>query len=203
MNKLTNTAKKLDTFFKICNIFLRIAGIVLLVGLVIISAGLLFGLDPEMIGSGYNSISFGSLELTIAQDYAPNPKLVLILTVIQVVLALVICLVVQLSFKCIRQILAPMAAGEPFHSAVSGNLKKLAKYTLIQGIVVNVVQGFTTGLLAGGYDLTGLLISDKITHITINETFDLTFLLVAAVFLLMSYIFRYGEELQQLSDETL
>ena len=32
---------------------------------------------------------------------------------------------------------------------------------------------------------------------------DLTFLVYWAILLLLSYVFRYGEELQQLSDETL
>ena len=36
-----------------------------------------------------------------------------------------------------------------------------------------------------------------------NFEFDLTFLVLWAVLTLTSYVFRYGEELQQLSDETL
>ena len=53
------------------------------------------------------------------------------------------------------------------------------------------------------YDLPGLLISDKITHISGMFNVDLTFVVYWAILLLLSYVFRYGEELQQLSDETL
>ena len=53
------------------------------------------------------------------------------------------------------------------------------------------------------YDLPGLMISEKITHITGNFKVDLSFLIYWAILLLLSYVFRYGEGLQQLSDETL
>ena len=53
------------------------------------------------------------------------------------------------------------------------------------------------------YDLPGLLISHKITHVGGMFQVDLTFLIYWAILLLLSYVFRYGEELQQLSDETL
>ena len=53
------------------------------------------------------------------------------------------------------------------------------------------------------YDLHLLLLSEKISHVEFMFVFDLSFLVVYGVLLLLSYIFRYGEELQQLSDETL
>ena len=203
MNKLQSTAKKLDTFFRILKVFLSIASVTLIVGLVLIGAAFLFKLDPYMIGFGYNSFSFGSLDLTIAQAYAPDPKLVLVLIAIQSVLALAICLVARYSVNCIRDILDPMKNGKPFHSAVSVNLKKLGRRILILGIATQIVEAFTTGLFVGGFDLEGLLIGEKITAVTYTDPFDLTFLAYAAVLLLMSYVFQYGEQLQQLSDETL
>ena len=203
MNKLQNTAKKLDTVFHVLNIFLSIAFVALIVCLALIAAAFIFKLDPYMIGSGYNSLSFGNLDLTIAQAYAPNPKLVLVLVAIQSVLALVICVITRLSVNCIRNILAPMKMGEPFHSAVSSNLKKLGKFILVLGISTHCIEAFTTGLFVGGFDLEGLLIGEKITGITYNSTFDMTFLVFAAMMFLLSYVFQYGEELQQLSDETL
>jgi len=65
------------------------------------------------------------------------------------------------------------------------------------------VQIVSTAMMVVGFDLENLLINDKITHITINATLDATFLLTGALLLLLSYIFQYGQQLQQLSDETL
>lgn len=203
MDKLNSTARKIDTFFKVFAILLDIAGVAMLAGLAIIGAAFLFDLDPAMVGSGYNTVNIGFLKLQIADTYAPDAHHVLIVLAVQMVLALMVCFVARLCVKCIRQILQPMAENEPFNSTVSTNLKKMAKYSLFLGITVNIIQAFATGVLVFGYDLHLLLLSERIPHVEFLFSFDLTFLLIAAVFLLMSYIFRYGEELQQLSDETL
>lgn len=203
MNKLNSTARKIDTFFKIFNTLLNIAGVALLAGLAIIGAAFLFDLDPAMVGSGYNTITLGFLKLQIADAYAPDPHHVLKVLAVQMLLALVVCFVARLCVKCIRQILQPMAENEPFNSAVSANLKKLAKYSLILGIAFNAILLFANLALVFGYDLHLLLLSEKIPHVEFLFSFDLTFLVVAAVFLLLSYVFHYGEELQRLSDETL
>ena len=52
-------------------------------------------------------------------------------------------------------------------------------------------------------DLPSLLINGTVIHITANFNIDFTFVVISIVFFLLSYIFQYGEELQQLSDETL
>lgn len=203
MNKLTNTAKKLDTFFRVLNIFLMIGIVCCLVGIGIIAAGFLFDLDPYTIGTGYNSISIGSLKLELAQEYAPEESLVLILLTVEMIIALICLLVLRPCVTCVRDILKPMINGEPFHSTISANLKKLAKRSLILCVLTNLVQIASNSMYVLNFGLEELLISEKVTHITISTDIDLTFLIVAAVLYLLSYIFRYGEELQRLSDETL
>ena len=53
------------------------------------------------------------------------------------------------------------------------------------------------------YDLPGLLLSEKISHIGSTFQVDLSFLIFWAIFTLLSYVFQHGQQLQQLSDETL
>ena len=53
------------------------------------------------------------------------------------------------------------------------------------------------------YDLPGLLLSEKISHISSNFQVDLSFLVYWAIFTLLRYVFQHGQQLQQLSDETL
>ena len=203
MTKLNSTAKKIDTFFKFFATLLNIAGITLLVGLAIIGAAFLFDLDPAMVGHGYNTVNIGFMKLRIAEAYAPDPRHVLKVMAAQLVLALVVCFVTRFCIKCMRQILQPMVDNKPFDSTVSTNLKKLAKYALIAGIAVNVIELLSSIALIRGYDLDLLIIHEKIPHAEFQYTFDFGFLLVWGILLLLSYVFRYGEELQQLSDETL
>lgn len=201
MHNLTKTAHSLDIFFKVQEILIKICIVGTLVGLGIIAAGFLFQLDPYTIGSGYNHLDIGPLSLEIAAGYAPDERLVLILLAVELIIALVCLLILSPCVTCVRDILQPMTKGEPFHSTVSANLKKLAKRSLILCVLVNLAEIMTTGMFF--LNLTDVLISEKITRVSLNMDFDLTFLIVAAVLYLLSYIFRYGEELQQLSDETL
>jgi hypothetical protein len=203
MKKLTQTAKRLDIFFRIFQIASNIAWVGSLVGVGIAALGVCFRLDPNMVGTGYNSLELGFAELEVAADFAPDERMVLIQVGVVLALCAVFMLVAWKGCKEIRNILAPMIQGEPFQGIVGQGLKKLARYSIALGIIGNVTilaeQIFTTFI----FDLSALLLSEKISHISFNYEIDLTFLVVAAVLLLTSYIFRYGEELQQLSDETL
>lgn len=203
MNKLTNTAKKLDIFFRIFQIASNIAWVGALVGLGILLVGVVFRLDPEIIGTGYESLELGFVELTVADPYVPNKHMILA----QIGVVLILCAVFMwFSWKAakeVRRILAPMIQGKPFQSIVGTGLKKLAGYSLWLGIIGNITiladQIFTILI----FDIPSLLLGEKITHVNFNFEFDLTFLVLWAVLTLTSYVFRYGEELQKLSDETL
>jgi hypothetical protein len=96
-----------------------------------------------------------------------------------------------------------MTEEKPFDTIVSTNLKKLARLSINLGILYNIILLSEQIITVFVYDLPGLLISEKISHVGGMFQVDLTFVVYWAVLLLLSYIFRYGEELQQLSDETL
>ena len=203
MNNLINTSKKLDTFFKILGTVLRALSIAALVCVALIVVALVLKLDPKMIGTGYASVDLAFLELTVADGFAPDPRLILIQGAIVLALGFVNTVICEAGVRCIRRILDPMTQGIPFQDEISKNLKKLAKLSIILGIGLNLMQLAGQIMTVVIFDLQTLLISDKITHVTANFSFDLTFLAVAAILLLLSHIFSYGQQLQQLEDETL
>lgn len=203
MKDLSTTAKKLDTFFHILYICITILLVSAIVGLVIIGAAFLLKLDPDMVGTGYEMIDAGFLELEIAPEYAPSKQLVLIQAAIQLSMGFLCALCGRICTRHIREILQPMTRNEPFSTIVSLNLKKLAVLSIILGISMNLLQLADHLMLVFALRLPELLISEKILHVGETFTFDISFLAVSALLLLLSDIFRYGEELQQLSDETL
>ena len=203
MNKLSSTAKKLDVFFKIIGVLLSIAAVTCLVFLGIIAAGYIFDLAPEQIGTGYDTVEIGFLELQLAEGSAPDTDLVLLRAAVQLAMTFICVLIGHFCVRCIRNILRPMAAGEPFHSAVSRNLKTIAILSIVLGAAVNCMQLADQYILVHAVGLTDLLTGGPITRVSVDYTFDISFLAVGAVLLLLSYVFRYGEQLQQLSDETL
>jgi len=203
MNNLSNTAKKLDRVFEIVHIVLGALAIACIVGVALILAAYLLKWDPEMIGTGYENFDIGFLELSVAEGYAPDKWLVLLQAAITLAASCRLLYDGRRGVGYIREILCPMAEEKPFDSIVSTNLKKLARLSINLGIFYNIIILSEQIMTVFVYDLPGLLLSEKITHVGGMFNVDLTFLIYWAILLLLSYVFRYGEELQQLSDETL
>ena len=203
MNNLSNTAKKLDRIFEIVHIVLGALAIACIVGVALIAVAYFLKWDPSRIGTDYEKFDVGFLELTVAEAFAPNKWTVLLQAAITLLVSCRLLCIGRRGVTYIRQILHPMAEEKPFDSIVSTNLSKLANLSIHLGILYNVIILAEQIIAVFVYDLPGLLISDKITHISGMFNVDLTFVVYWAILLLLSYAFRYGEELQQLSDETL
>ena len=203
MNNLSNTARKLDKVLEIAHIVFGALAIACIVGVALIAVAYVLKLDPDMIGAGYENFDIGFLELTVAEGYAPGKWLVLLQAAITLAVSCRLFYDARRGVGYIREILDPMKEEKPFDTIVSTNLKKLAKLSINLGILGNIIILSEQIMTVFVYDLPGLLISDKITHVGGMFNVDLTFLIYWAILLLLSYVFRYGEELQQLSDETL
>ena len=203
MNKLTKTASTLRIIFTIAEKVLFALAIAAIVFIALITLGYVLNWSPDTIGTGYASLDIGFLDLEIAEGFSPDKWTVLLQVAITLTIVAISCVIGQRMIRCILAILDPISQGQPFHDTISTQLKSLAVLTLILGVTLNlfgiVEFVFTTFV----YDLPGLLISEKITHVETNFTLDVSFLICSGILLLLSYIFRYGAELQQLSDETL
>ena len=203
MNNLSNTAKKLDKVFEIAGIVLFAISIACIVLFVLIGLAYILKLDPEMIGTGYENFDIGFLELTVAEQYAPNKWLVLLQAAITLAAGFRLCYDGRRGVGYIREILKPMMEEKPFDRIVSANLKKLARLSIVLGILANIIILAEEIMVVFVYNLPALLVSEKITHVGGMFNVDLSFLIYWAICTLLSYVFSYGEQLQQLDDETL
>jgi len=203
MNNLTNTAKKLDKIFEIARIVLGALVVASIVFIVLIGLAYVLDWDPEFIGTGYATFDIGFLELEAAPGYGPDPWLVLAHGAFTLVVGILLLLDGRRGIGYIRGILQPMTEDKPFDSSASINLKKLAKLSIRIGILWNIIILSELIVMVFVYDLPGLLLSEKISHITGTFQVDLSFLIYWAIFTLLSYVFQHGQQLQQLSDETL
>ena len=203
MKKLSTTAKTLD---KILNIVYALFGALAIAAIVVVAmVGIFYalGLETESLLTSFASFDIGFLEIEVAQECIPDAGIVLMQAVI---LLSGSCMVIYLCRKgivYIRQILKPMAEEKPFDSIVSTNLRKLANLSIYIGIMCNVVLLIEQFIMVYGYDLRSLLLSNKIPVVDFNFEIDLNFVLTWGILMLLSYVFQYGEQLQQLSDETV
>lgn len=203
MNNLSNTAKKLDRVFEIVHIVFGALAIACIVGVALIAVAYILKLDPDMIGTGYETFDIGFLELTVSDAYAPDKWLVLLQAAITLLVSCRLMYDGRRGVGYIREILLPMKEEKPFDSVVSTNLKKLARLSINLGILYNIIILSEQIMTVFVFDLPSLLVGEKITHVSGMFNVDLTFVIYWAILLLLSYVFRYGEALQQLSDETL
>ena len=104
--------------------------------------------------------------------------------------------------QLLRKVLKPMAEHRPF-SGTSKILQQLGWISLGITFLANVTDYWLHSIIEHGYHLAELFNGSPITEVDFLFQPDYTFLLAAAVFFLLSWVFRYGEELQQLSDETV
>ena len=203
MNNLSTTAKKLDKVFEIAHIVLGALVIGFLVCTALITVAYVLKLDPSMIGTHYENFDIGFLELTVAEAYAPNKWLVLLHAAVILLVSSRLCYDGRRGVGYVREILQPMKEEKPFASIVSTNLKKLARLSINLGILGNIIILADQIISVFVYDLPALLISEKITHVGGMFEVDLSFVVYWAILMLLSYVFSYGEQLQQLDDETL
>ena len=203
MNNLTNTAKKLDKVFEIAHIVFGALAIASIVGVALIAVAYFLKMDPGFIGTSYETFDIGFVELKIAEAYAPNKWLILAQAAFTLLVACRLFYDGRRGVGYIREILKPMTEEKPFDAIVSTNLKKLAKLSVVIGILFNIIILSEQIMMVFVYGLPDLLISEKIPHITASFQVDLTFLIYWAILMLLSYDFQHGESLQQLSDETL
>lgn len=203
MKEMKKTAQILDKVFRVLEIMLKIALIACLVSLGILTAGLIFKLDPNQIGTFSQTVELGAFELRLAEMYTHDRRAILFSAGVEVVMSLLYIWAGRIAVRCVREILAPMTQGEPFGGIVSEKLKQLSSLSLLLGIMVHFADFLGRIMMDAALDIQSLLLSEKVTAVTFNFEPDLTFLLVFAALRLLSYVFRYGEELQKLSDETL
>ena len=203
MKKLSTTAKTLDKILNIVYALLSALAIVAIIVVGMIGIFYAMGWETESLINGFASFDIGFLEFEVAQEFIPDVGVVLMQAVILLTGSCLVIFLCRKGIVYIRQILKPMAEEKPFDSIVSTNLRKLANLSIFIGIMCNVVLLIEQFIMVYAYDLRSLLLSSKIPAVDFNFEFDVSFLLTWGILMLLSYVFQYGEQLQQLSDETL
>lgn len=195
MNNMQKTARGLDIVFRVLSI-LAILGIAALA--VIDIAGFAVGFD-KLADPASTSLTLSASGIHIDAKDLGSPSQIGGVILLLSVSAMISLAAIWFGIRIIRRILAPMKDGQPFSQGISGEFRKLGWLVIGYGIVYNLFD------LVAKTTLAVRLISSEAEYpaLGIEHHLDPTFIIIAFVLFLCSYIFRYGEELQQLSDETL
>jgi len=200
MNKVMKISKVLNTIIRIARTLLKVAAIITAVAVVI----LMFVSSHQDIWSkvGY-TLQLGEVTLDLIPNGLIPPETSRLLGFGSLVLSIVLFLLGAKWLQIVQSILTPMAEGRPFDASVSGSLRKLSFVTLIVGGIGQILNMVFFAIQLHSIQLSNLFNPEYVAGYTVENVMDTNFLIVFGVLLLMSHVFRYGEALQQLSDETL
>ncbi len=200
MEKLKKIANTLDSVAKLIFYINIGAAILLLVTWIII-----FGevLKDQNTLREYLVLTLGSVKVGIVPELAPPLTYTNIRFYAGMLMVFILTFFMLYGVKIARKILKPMKEGLPFDESVSKNLKTLGILTLVGGGIWSVTKLIIDTTTYKAYHISELFRPEIVTSVELSASLDTTFLVIAAVFFLLSYIFQYGAELQKLSDETL
>ena len=193
--------KKISTAANILYTLAKIASVCMVVGacLILAAAVLLFAFGNDSMIE-YTSLEMGILSFELAQI---SPEMLRSAFLCAMLPAIVLLVYGWLALRIILQILAPMKDGQPFDTSISAKMKQLCWLTIGGGVCSQLIGTAAGILMYKAFDFSTLFLNEQITGVTMNMEFDFGFAVLALIWYMLSCIFRYGEELQKQSDETL
>lgn len=205
MEKLAKMAK----MAKILNSILKVLRILLLIGAAIIIAvvsmcTIVFLVKPELMSDmNLTKLILNSLTFELSQGFTIDGGAALAHLWTMAILAALNAVLLYAGLGYVREMLQPIADRRPFDCSVGQNIRKISFIWLAMGIAQSVGSAISGMAVARIIDHAELMGGTAIGSVAVNYDLDLGFLLVFFFLLMLSYIFNYGAELQQLSDETL
>ena len=173
--------------------------------IIIIFVVILLFVSPhhEMWRNGTYTLGLGQVTLELISNGVIPTETTRLLMICGLCFCIPLLLLSAKYLHIIQDILIPMSLGKPFDRNVSSSLLRLSIITLIIGIISEVGNAVSVLVPISCFDPSILFNSEYVSGYTLGTVLNLNFLLPCAVLYLMSHVFRYGEELQKLSDETL
>lgn len=188
---------------KMCFILEIVRGTCLISVALLIGLSLFYAFNKDVYNTLFGSIRIDFLQLIFKDDTALHKdSMSMWLPLILLIIAILIFIIYK-SIQTIESICKIAMDHTPFDVRVANHIKNLAKYILAGGIAFNILEVCRIMYFKQIINFNLLFNTKYVTQINFDIRLHLSFLVFAALIYLLSYIFRYGQELQQLSDETL
>ena len=194
MEKLTKTARIIDVFAKILFIFCIVAICMLIAANIFMAVAVSLPIDdlPKGLSMVFDLDDSSFVVFENGQFMVTKQQFAIYVLSVSITEAVGIA-ILMIGAKLVRRILSPMKEGRPFEEGISDIIKKFGHFVL----AATVIDAFIHFLLDTVFIAMGVESEPLPVSISVERIF------AAMVIYLISYIFRYGEELQKQADETL
>ena len=200
MKNLNRSAKSLNNILNILFWFLIARG-VFSAGYHIRELYSLF-MDPAALSENMG-LTIDYLTLNAAGGFGIDLDTAVKMKLIHLISAIAFTVIECRGVHILKRVLLPMEIDQPFRKGISGSIQKLSQCAFHMGLAENLSVLATAILIENHYMLDALLVNGPISGISIHPKFRPAWIIVAAVLGILAKVFRRGEQLQQLSDETL
>lgn len=203
MEKLKKISKVLNVIFKLVLLYAVVQFIMCLVDLGTNKVALLIE-NPGVDFIKLFDIDTGSVEWHFLREQEMETEY-FIKGIILEFLAAVLKLAEHVFLICtFGKLLKPMTQGQPYDGTVSKTLRKLGIGCILICIVENVISRLqVTRAYWTLREIRRIFLPVTVTGIDIQSGINLGTLVIGVLILVLSLVFRYGEELQVQVDETL
>ena len=161
-----------------------------------------FFTDPTAL-SGKMGLTIDWLTLDAAKGFGIDLNAAVSMKLVQLVSAVLITVISCQCIRDLKHILLPIELGQPFRQGIAEHIQKLAWHCFYLGWTENIAMLFSVILIENHYGLQELLVTGSITGVSIRPEFRPAWFFVTAVLVILAMVFRQGEQLQTLADETL
>ena len=200
MKDLKRSARFLNTMMNVCFWILLAYGL-FTVGFHAVALYQLLT-DPAAL-SGKMGLTIGWLTLKADQGFGIGLDAAVMMKLLQLLSAAVFTAIGCSGILVLRRILLPIEVGQPFRSGICSDLMRLSKHAFWLGIADNLFSQALVLLIENHYDLPSLLVHGSITRVSVDFDYRPAWIILSAVLSILATVFRHGEQLQTLSDETL
>ena len=194
--------KYMDILDKVLKAF-NIAFLVLAIVMVVFSVVGFIGIPNVIIREIENTLTVGVLELEVTENGILGAEKTNNLLAVSALIAAVQFAVAYVFVRILRKLISPVIEGNIFHPAVAENIKKLAIYVLIGGFISELLNFAGSAVVLAAYDLSAMFNEGLVANHSLTFEMNDNFIVYAGIIYLLSFVFKYGAELQAQVDETL
>ncbi len=161
------------------------------------------GIPGVIIGELDSKLVLGVMEIEISDSLEIDADKVNSVLAISAILAAVEFAIGCVMLKLLQKLIAPMKEGEIFHPDVATNIKRLAIYVLAGGFITEIISFAGEAVSLSVFDTSSLFNAEMVASHSVSFELNGNFVVYAAIIYLLSFVFKYGAELQAQVDETL
>ena len=200
MKNLKHSARILNTILNICFWLLLLRGIYA-AGFHCLALYKIFT-DPSAL-TGSAGLTVDWLVIEISESFRMDLDAAIPLKLVQLISAIAITVIACMGIRALKGVLLPIELGQPFRRGISADIGKLIRCAVWLGMAENLSMLATVTVMERYAIADQLLLGGMVTGVSAEPVFRPVWFIAAAVLEILALVFRHGEQLQQLADETL